>query len=75
MKKLNLKKKIIAKLSDQEQLTVKGGLAITTSFSACTHFLCCGPGCPPPPSTLQTDCGECDDYTLVGECATLFQCA
>jgi hypothetical protein len=45
MKKLNLNKKVIAKLSDLDQLQIKGGLAKTTTFSECTHFLCCGNGC------------------------------
>lgn len=45
MKKLNLNKKVISKLSDLDQQQVKGGVAYTTTFSVCTNFLCCGNGC------------------------------
>jgi len=47
MKKLKLNTKVISDLSAAEQAQVNGGVAapVTTSFSNCTHFLCCGPGC------------------------------
>ncbi|WP_031453632.1 class I lanthipeptide [Flavobacterium chungangense] len=39
MKKLNLKKKVISELTDEQKLSIKGGG--TTSYSECTGFLCC----------------------------------
>ncbi|MEO6523840.1 MAG: class I lanthipeptide [Mucilaginibacter sp.] len=45
MKKLQLNKRVIAKLSDAEQSAIIGGDAVTTSLSECTKFICCGPGC------------------------------
>jgi hypothetical protein len=42
MKKLNLKKKVITVLTDQEKQFVNGGyVAGTTSYSNCSGFLCC----------------------------------
>ena len=44
MKKLNLKKKIITVLTDQEKQFINGGKvapAGTTSYSDCSGFLCC----------------------------------
>lgn len=41
MKKLELNKKVITVLTDQEKETIKGGG--TTSYSNCTGFLCCSP--------------------------------
>ena len=43
MNKLNLKKKIISVLNNDQQSTIKGGqeVAGTTSNSGCTGFLCC----------------------------------
>lgn len=43
--KLELKKRTIATLSDSESKNVLGGEAVTTSFSRCTNFVCCGDGC------------------------------
>ena len=60
MKKLNLKKKVVSVLSDEETKNIKGGG--TTSYSNCTGFLCCSPkGCAPAseitcPSTYQPGC-------------------
>lgn len=46
MKKLNLKKKVVSVLTDEETKNVKGG-AFTTSYTGCTGALCCDPkGCP-----------------------------
>lgn len=46
MKKLNLKKKVISVLTDQEQKSINGGG--TTSYSNCTGFACCNyQGCGP----------------------------
>ena len=44
MKKLNLKKKVITVLTDQEKMGVNGGqvAAGTTSYSQCTGLFCCG---------------------------------
>lgn len=39
MKKLNLNKKVVSVLTDQEKRTVNGGG--TTSYSNCTGFACC----------------------------------
>lgn len=39
MKKLNLKKKVISELTNEQKLSIKGGG--TTSYSECTGFLCC----------------------------------
>jgi|688.fasta_scaffold21191_7 hypothetical protein len=39
MKKLNLKKKVITVLTDQEKQLINGGG--TTSYSDCSGFLCC----------------------------------
>ena len=44
-KKLELRKKTIATLSDSESKKIVGGLQYTTSFSDCTHFICCGDNC------------------------------
>lgn len=43
MRKLNLKKKVITVLTDQEKQFVNGGIAATgtTSYSDCSGFLCC----------------------------------
>ena len=49
MKKLNLKKKVVSVLTDEEKQFVNGGggdlsfdkAAGTTSYSGCTGFLCC----------------------------------
>ena len=46
MKRLNLKKKVITVLTDQEKQFINGGKAIdggggTTSYSDCSGFLCC----------------------------------
>lgn len=54
-KNISLKKKIIASLSDIEKDSIKGG-AYTTSFSNCTHFICCGDTCSPTGSVLDTSC-------------------
>jgi hypothetical protein len=62
MKKLNLNKKVIAKLSDLEQQEVKGGQQYTTTFTECTHFLCCGDGC-------EASIGTCGTYNC-----TFFNC-
>ncbi|KAF2329086.1 class I lanthipeptide [Flavobacterium daemonense] len=40
MKKLNLKKKVISELTDEQKLSIKGG-EFTTSYSKCTAILCC----------------------------------
>lgn len=40
MKKLNLKKKVISVLTDEEKRNVQGGDG-TTSYSNCSGFLCC----------------------------------
>jgi hypothetical protein len=49
MKKLNLKKKVITVLTDQEKQSIDGGgVAATTSYSNCSGFLCCDDhGCKP----------------------------
>ncbi|WP_299207945.1 class I lanthipeptide [uncultured Dokdonia sp.] len=39
MSKLNLKKKVVSVLTDEQQASIKGGG--TTSYSNCTGFLCC----------------------------------
>ena len=39
MSKLNLKKKVVSVLTDEQQSSIKGGG--TTSYSNCTGFLCC----------------------------------
>ena len=44
-KRLELKKKVIASLTDAEKKQIMGGANYTTTFSECTHFLCCGYGC------------------------------
>ena len=41
MSKLNLKKKVVSVLTDEQQASVKGGG--TTSYTKCTGFLCCSP--------------------------------
>ena len=43
-RKLELKRKTISVLSDDELKKLDGGLAepVTTSFGNCTGFLCCG---------------------------------
>lgn len=41
MKNLNLKKKVISVLTDEQMQSVNGGG--TTSFTECTGFLCCTP--------------------------------
>jgi hypothetical protein len=39
MKKLNLKKKVISELTNEQKLSIKGGG--TTSYSECTGLFCC----------------------------------
>lgn len=39
MSKLNLKKKVVTVLTDEEKASINGGG--TTSYSNCTGFLCC----------------------------------
>jgi hypothetical protein len=70
-KKLELKKKTIASLSDAESQSIIGGAdPVTTSISRCTDFICCGEGCTtttilntayPQPcwSNVYTWCDEC----------------
>jgi hypothetical protein len=61
-KKLGLNKKVIASLSDIQKSKIVGGDdAYTTSFSDCTHFLCCPDDCE---DTKDTDC----DQNTCGEC-------
>ena len=63
MKKLNLKKKVVSVLTDEEKQFVNGGgdlnfdkAAGTTSYSGCTGFLCCNQRpCNPPTLTLGPD--------------------
>lgn len=56
-KKLSLKKKTISTMSEIEQRLVKGGnAAYTTSFTNCTHFICCGNTCSPGGSVIDTSC-------------------
>ena len=61
-KKLELKKKTIATLSDSESKNIAGGDAYTTSFSDCTHFICCGDNCTTTQKTIKTvlpaNCGS-----------------
>lgn len=40
MKKLNLKKKVVSVLTDEEKQFINGGEG-TTSYSECTKFICC----------------------------------
>jgi hypothetical protein len=45
-KKLELKKRTIASLSDAESQSIIGGAdPKTTSITRCTDFICCGDGC------------------------------
>jgi hypothetical protein len=58
-KKLTLNKKILLSLSDAEKKAIVGGDAYTTSFTNCTHFLCCGDYCttlPPIKTPYPDDC-------------------
>ena len=56
MKKLNLNKRVVSVLTDQEKVQINGGG--TTSRSNCTGILCCDPkGCDP-----QTG-SDCPSYT------------
>ena len=61
-KKLELKKQVIASLSNVEMGKVIGGEAYTTSNSECTHFICCETGC-------RTE--TCDETLKATEC---FEC-
>ncbi len=40
-KKLTLNKSVISKLTEDEQIRIKGGEAAFTSSGNCTGFLCC----------------------------------
>ena len=75
MKKLELKKKIIVPLNDAEQRNIMGGddEAYTTSFTACTHFICCGDTCSVTPTNCgdtcgNTGCGNTCDATCGATC-------
>ncbi len=60
MKKLELKKKTIAALSDVQKSKIIGGDdAYTTSHSNCTHFLCCPDDC----GTTECPSDECPSET------------
>jgi|GEM_PF-3515321 len=64
MSKLNLKKKVVSILTEQEQESVKGGRqAGTTSYTGCTGFLCCNkqPCVPASMGTGNTCLMTCDD--------------
>ena len=70
-KKLELKKKVIASLSDSQKSKIMGGeeAAYTTSFTNCTNFLCCGNFC-----SVEPTCGgeqTCDSCEM---CDTLEMC-
>lgn len=45
MKKLDLKRKVVSVLTNQEQQSVNGGKVNlgTTSYTKCSGFLCCSP--------------------------------
>ncbi len=57
-KKLELKKKVIASLSDVQKAKIMGGddAAYTTSFTNCTHFICCGDTCSVEPTNCDATC-------------------
>lgn len=55
MKKLDLKKKVVSVLTDQEMQSINGGG--TTSYTNCTAFLCCSPKpCVPASEGVGTTC-------------------
>lgn len=72
-KKLNLKKRTIAILSEVEAAKLVGGAAfVTTSVGECTGFLCCETN--PGPSAqswceTQNTCSTCSGYTCDDHCA------
>ncbi|WP_375563078.1 class I lanthipeptide [Bernardetia sp. OM2101] len=60
MSKLNLKKKVVSVLTEEQQSSINGGG--TTSYSGCTGFLCCSPhGCEPASAGQGNTCwgGSC----------------
>ncbi len=61
-KKLELKKKVIASLSDVQKAKIMGGddAAYTTSFTNCTHFICCGDNCSVEPTNCGDTCNTCN---------------
>ncbi len=81
-KKLELKKKVIASLSDVQKAKIMGGddAAYTTSFTNCTHFICCGDTCSVEPTNCGASCVTCDtcgemcSATCVTECGSCDGC-
>ena len=76
-KKLGLNKKIIASLSDIQKSKIIGGDdAYTTSFSNCTHLLCCPDDCEEPSqgaeceSLLHATCVTCPGHDTCDSCET-----
>jgi hypothetical protein len=60
MKKLNLKKKVISVLTDQEKKSINGG--DTTSYSGCSGFLCCNyQGCGPASTVTKCTTTNCPE--------------
>lgn len=71
-KKLELKKKVIASLSDAQKAKIIGGdEAYTTSNSDCTHFICCGDTCSIDPDNCPNDTNDtCTCDTCAIGCTT-----
>lgn len=75
-KKLELKKKVIASLSDVQKAKIIGGSddAYTTSNSDCTHFICCGDTCSENPTNCDDSCVTCNETCDTCTCESCFAC-
>lgn len=71
-KKLSLKKKVVATLSDSEKKLIIGGNMATTSYVECTGFTCCTPYTTEPydPTTIVQctllNANTCQSTTITG---------
>lgn len=70
MKKLNLRKKVVSVLTDEEKQFINGGEG-TTSYSECTKFICCDQNPSGTVLTQLTTCkvdSDCESIVITSYC-------